>query len=183
MSRQVLDGSSPAAEAMIMQDMIEAYAQASETVIKTAVEAGAAAAGTAITAATPYAGIVGNVVEYAGDFFQPAEGQFIPPALFAVAAAQLDGANRPLLANVNPQNSTGGMAADNLGFDVLGARAQVGTNALVEHSVLWEDAAIAPQSLVRHSVLGRNTRASGVVEHGLCEDDGALQGVNSVPAQ
>jgi hypothetical protein len=56
-SRQALDGGDPSAANMILADMIEAYAQASETVIKTAVEAGASASGTAITAATPFAGV------------------------------------------------------------------------------------------------------------------------------
>ena len=50
-SRQVLDGGDPSIDSMLMQDLLEAYAQASETVIKTAVEAGSTASGTAITAA------------------------------------------------------------------------------------------------------------------------------------
>jgi phage head maturation protease len=121
-SRQVLDGSSPAAEAMVLQDMLEAYAQASETVIKTAVEAGATASGQAITAATPFAGLVANVVAYSSARFLAAEGQFIPSALWAVAAKQPDtGSLRPLLSPINPQNAAGVLTGGTLGAMLLGA--------------------------------------------------------------
>lgn len=119
-SRQVLDGSQPGAEAMILQDMIEAYAQASETVIKTAVEAGATASGQAITAATPFAGLVANVVAYSVARFNAAQGIFIPSALWAVAAKQPDTSSlRPLLSPVNPQNAVGTLTAGALGADIL----------------------------------------------------------------
>jgi HK97 family phage prohead protease len=135
-SRQVLDGSSPAAEAMVISDMMEAYAQASETVIKTAVEAGATASGTAITAATPYAGATGNVVKYATTRFLPAEAQFVPSALYAVLAVQPDtGSLRPLLAFVNPMNADGtinrgGMSAGILGAEIFHSYAST-TNVVV----------------------------------------------------
>ena len=121
-SRQVIDGSDPAAEAMLMQDMFEAYAQASETVIKTAVEAGATASGTAITAATPYVGLLGNIVAYSVARFRDSEGQFIPSALWAVAAKQGDtGSLRPLLAPIGPQNSAGTFTGGGtLGANILG---------------------------------------------------------------
>lgn len=106
-SRQVLDGASPAALDMIYQDMLEAYAQASETVIKTAVEAGATASGTAITLATPYAGLIGNLVAYQAARFAPATGQFIPPALYATALQQADSTGRSLLAQINSTNAMG----------------------------------------------------------------------------
>jgi hypothetical protein len=121
-SRQVLDGSNPAAEAMILSDMLEAYAQASETVIKTAVEAGATASGQAITAATPFAGLVANIVAYSSARFLPALGQFIPSALWAVAAKQPDtGSLRPLLSPINPQNAAGVLTGGTLGATLLGA--------------------------------------------------------------
>lgn len=121
-SRQVLDGSNPSAEAMLLQDMLEAYAQASETVIKTAVEAGATASGQAITAATPFAGLVANIVAYSSARFRPAEGQFIPSALWAVAAKQPDtGSLRPLLSPINPQNAAGVLTGGTLGANLLGA--------------------------------------------------------------
>ena len=121
-SRQVIDGSDPAAEAMIMQDMFEAYAQASEAIIKTAVEAGASASGQAITAATPFAGLIANIVAYSSARFVPAEGVFIPSALWAVAAKQPDtGSLKPLLAPINPQNSVGTLTGGTLGANLLGA--------------------------------------------------------------
>jgi HK97 family phage prohead protease len=119
-SRQVLDGSDPAAEAMLMQDMFEAYAQASETVIKTAVEAGASASGKAITAATPFAGLLANIVAYGVARFRDPEGQFIPSALWSVAAIQPDTSSlRPLLSPVGPQNAVGTLTGT-LGANILG---------------------------------------------------------------
>jgi phage head maturation protease len=122
-SRQVLDGSSPEAEAMVMQDMYEAYAQASELVIVTAVEAGSTASGTAITAATPYAGTLGNVVKYASTRFSAAQGQFVPAALFAVLATQLSaGDGRPLIPSIGPINADGTIDSSVLGYNLLGAQ-------------------------------------------------------------
>lgn len=121
-ARQVLDGSNPEAEAMIMADLMESYAQASEAVIVTAVEAGASASGTAITAATPYAGLVGQVVAYSVARFKAAEGLFIPSALWAVAAKQPDtGSLRPLLSPINPQNAAGVLTGGTLGANLLSA--------------------------------------------------------------
>jgi HK97 family phage prohead protease len=121
-SRQVIDGSSPAAEAMLMQDLLEGYAQATETVIKTAVEAGASASGTAITAATPFAGTLGNVIKYFSTRFRGASAQFIPSALFAVLLGQLDSAGRPLLPWTNAINSSGTVADGGSGAVMLGAQ-------------------------------------------------------------
>ena len=124
-SRQTLDGSNPAAEAMIMADLMESYAQASEAIIKAAVEAGASASGTAITAATPYAGILGNVLKYFTTRFKLAEGQFVPVALFSVLANQLSaGDGRPLIPAIGPVNADGTINAENdaIGYRMLGAQ-------------------------------------------------------------
>jgi hypothetical protein len=120
-SRQSLDGADPAAQQMILQDLIEAYSQASETVIKTAVEAGSTASGVAITAATPYAGVLANVVNYQGTRFSPAEGAFIPSALYSVLLAQGDTTGRPFLPMIGQQNSDGSVARGGIQADVLGA--------------------------------------------------------------
>jgi HK97 family phage prohead protease len=120
-SRQVLDGSSPAAEAMVIADMIEAYAQASEAVIKTAVEAGSSASGVAIVAATPYAGILGNIVAYYTARFRAAQGEFIPPALYPVLLAQADTTGRPLLPALGPINASGTTSDGAVGANILGA--------------------------------------------------------------
>ena len=120
-SRQVLDGSSPAAEAMVIADMIEAYAQASEAVIKTAVEAGSTASGVAIVAATPYAGMLGNIVAYYTARFRGATGQFIPPALYPVLLSQADTTGRPLLPAIGPINADGTTDNGAVGASLLGA--------------------------------------------------------------
>jgi phage head maturation protease len=106
-SRQAIDGGDPAAQQMILQDLIEAYSQASETVIKTAVEAGSTASGVAITAATPYAGAIANVVNFYGVRFSPAQAAFIPPAAFSTLLAQADTTGRPLVPQLGVVNSDG----------------------------------------------------------------------------
>jgi hypothetical protein len=120
-SRQVIDSADPGAEGMVMQDLQEAYAQASETVIKTAVEAGASASGTAITAATPYAGVLGNVIKYYATRFKPAQGAFIPSALYSVLLAQGDTTGRPFLPMIGSMNSDGTVAEGGIQANVLGA--------------------------------------------------------------
>jgi HK97 family phage prohead protease len=123
-SRQVVDGGDPSAFQMILQDLIEGYAQASETVIKTAVEAGASASGTAITAATPYAGTIGNVITYYGTRFRPAQGVFVPSALYAVLLNQLSaGDGRPLMPFFSPANTDASVEAGATNGNVLGATA------------------------------------------------------------
>jgi HK97 family phage prohead protease len=120
-SRQVLDGADPAAETMVLNDMIEAYAQASETVIKTAVEAGASASGTPITAATPFAGALGNIIKYYATRFKPATGQFVPSALFSVLLAEADTTGRPKMPLLNPVNSDGSTAPGAVSGSILSA--------------------------------------------------------------
>lgn len=145
-SRQVLDGGDPAAEQMVLNDMIEAYAQASETVIKTAVEAGASASGAAITAATPYAGLQANVVAYQAARFKPALAQFVPPALYTVALAQADTTGRPFFTYINPVNSQATIDAGGASGNILGATeylswastANVVVTARPEDNVIYE---------------------------------------------
>jgi hypothetical protein len=126
-SRQVLDGADPAALSIVYQDLLEAYAQASETAIKTAVEAGSTASGVAITAATPYAGTLANVINYYAVRFRGATGAFIPSALFPVLAAQGDTTGRPFLPMIGAVNSDGTTLADDaeLALAVLTARTKL----------------------------------------------------------
>lgn len=120
-SRQVIDGGSPAADAMVYADLIEAYAQATEAAIKTAVEAGSSASGAAIVAATPFAGTLANVVAYYGARFKPAQAQFVPSALFTTLVTQLDSTGRPLLPSVGAINSSGTLADGAAGAGIAGA--------------------------------------------------------------
>ncbi len=120
-SRQAIDGGDPSVLAIVFQDLVEAYAQASEAVIKTAVEAGSTASGVAITAATPYAGVLANVVNYFGVRFKPAQGVFIPPAEYSVLLAQGDTTGRPFLPMIGATNSDGTVARGAALTNVLGA--------------------------------------------------------------
>jgi HK97 family phage prohead protease len=126
-SRQALDGADPVAQAMLLQDLNEAYAQASEAVIKTAVEAGSSASGVAITAATPYAGTLANVINYFAVRFKGARGAFIPSALFPVLAAQPDTTGRPLIPMIGAVNSDGVTLADDaeLALGILTAKSKL----------------------------------------------------------
>lgn len=124
-SRQALDGGDPSVLAIIFQDLVEAYKQASETAIKTAVEAGATASGTAITAATPWAGELANVVNYYGTRFRPAEFAFVPSALYSVLLAQGDTTGRPFMPQLGPVNSDGTVAAGAINGNILGAQARL----------------------------------------------------------
>jgi phage head maturation protease len=121
-ARQVVDGASPAAETMLLQDMYEAYGQVTEAAAVTAIEAGASASGTAITAATPYAGTLGNVIKYQATRFNPADGQFIPSALYSVLLAQGDTTGRPFLPMIGLMNSDGNVAAGAVSGGILGAQ-------------------------------------------------------------
>jgi hypothetical protein len=116
-SRQVLDGSSPSAEAMVIADMIESYAQATEAVIKTAVEAGSVASGAAIVAATPYAGTLANVIAYY-TATSPAQ-RFIPPS-YPVLISQVDTTGRPLIPSVGAINSASTAEDGAVGASTMG---------------------------------------------------------------
>lgn len=132
-SRQTLDGGDPAALAMIMQDLNEAYSQVSEGVIKTAVEAGSTASGVAITAATPYAGAIANVVNYYTTRFKTAQRAFIPPAGFSTLLAQADTTGRPLVPQIGPVNSDGSVSTggDRIVAPLLSAQGELAWQATV----------------------------------------------------
>ena len=122
-SRQILDGADPSIDSMLMGDLTEAYAQASEQVILDIVEADAGASGVAITAATPFAGAVANVIAYQAARFSPAEAIFVPPALFAVLAVDPDTAGRPLMPWLGAMNADGTLNAGGGSGSILGAQA------------------------------------------------------------
>jgi hypothetical protein len=119
-SRQVLDGADPAAEAMIIEDLSEAYAQTSETAIKTVVEAGSTDLSVTLTAATPHAGVVDMIVQHQAQRFLPAEGVFLSPTLYANALKQADSAGRLLVPWLGPTNAAGQQGVGASGASVLG---------------------------------------------------------------
>lgn len=126
-SKQAIDGADPAAQNMVLQDLIEGYSQTAEAAVKTAVEAGSSASGVAITAATPYAGTLQNVINYFAVRFRGGTGAFIPSALFPVLAAQGDTTGRPFLPMIGAVNSDGQTLADDLSLElaVLTARTKL----------------------------------------------------------
>lgn len=119
-SRQVLDGSDPSAEQMIVNDLMEAYAQTSETAVKTVVEAGSADLSVTLTAATPHAGIVDMIIAHQTARFLPAQGVFAPPALYGTLLKQADSAGRLLVPWSGPQNAAGEQESAGAGASVLG---------------------------------------------------------------
>ena len=116
---------------------MEAYAQASETVIKTAVEAGSTASGVAVTAATPYAGVLANVINYYAVRFKSATAAFIPPAEFPVLATQGDTTGRPFLPMIGAVNSDGQTLATDLDLElaILTARGKLSYASTVNVNV------------------------------------------------
>jgi phage head maturation protease len=179
-SRQALDGGDPNVLSIIFQDLVEAYSQASETAIKVAVEAGASASGTAITAATPWAGELGNVVKYYATRFRPCEAAFVPSALYSVLLAQGDTTGRPFMPQLGPVNSDGTVNSGGVNGNILGAQAflswastvNVNVFAVSNDYVIYEssivqftyDQVVGPQS-VRVGLwayLGIGTRLGGL---------------------
>jgi hypothetical protein len=128
-SRQVLDGASPAAESMVLDDMNEAYAQASEAVIKTAVEAGSTDSGVAITAATPFAGVQANVINYYAVRFRGAGAIFGPTAGFTTLLSENDTTGRPKLPWLGAINSDGVVDAGAGSGAMLGAAVKLAYQA------------------------------------------------------
>jgi HK97 family phage prohead protease/HK97 family phage major capsid protein len=119
-ARQVLDGADPAAEAMIIQDLTEAYSQTSETAVKTVVEAGSTDLGVTLTAATPHDGIVDMIVQHQASRFLPAERVFLSPTLYGNALKETDTAGRLLMPWAGPSNAAGEQGSGASGGSVLG---------------------------------------------------------------
>ena len=113
-SRQVLDGADPSTDEMLRTDLNEAYMQASETVIKTAVEAGSTASGVTLTAATPDAGLRSLVMNHLGAVFLPAERLFVPTTLASSWIAQNDTTGRPLAPAIGAYNANGELSPNQL---------------------------------------------------------------------
>jgi HK97 family phage prohead protease len=134
-SRQALDGGDPSVLAIIFQDLQEGYRQASETAVKVAVEAGATASGTAITAATPWAGELANVIKYYATRFRPAEVAIVPSALYSVLLSQGDTTGRPFMPMIGAMNSDGTVQQGGISGNILGANAKLSWASTVNVNV------------------------------------------------
>ena len=119
-SRQVIDGGDPDAERMILADLQESYMQVSEVAILAAIEAGAQTGATPISAVTPHAGIVANIVQYQAARFLPAQGVLAPAAMYEGLLLEADTAGRPLVPFGGPNVSQGEVQAGAAGASVLG---------------------------------------------------------------
>jgi HK97 family phage prohead protease len=118
-SRQVLDSADPAAEAMILEDLIEAYAQTTEAAIVAATEA-AASGSAALDASDPFDGLVSGIVAYQGARFQPAEAVFASPTVYANALKQKTTGGQLQIPWIGPSNAGGQQQDGAMGAAVLG---------------------------------------------------------------
>lgn len=121
-SREVIDAADPIAESLLLQDLTNRFNETVEAKVLAAVEAGSSASGSAITAATPFAGALANVNTYYATRYTEAGAQFIPPALYAVLLSQLDSSGRPILPYQAPYNANGTVMAGGGGAWINGAR-------------------------------------------------------------
>lgn len=121
-SREVIDAADPIAERLLLQDLTNRFNETIEAKVLAAVESGASASGTAITAATPFAGMLGNINKYYATRYTQAQAQFVPSALYAVALSQLDSSGRPILPFTAPYNANGTVMAGGAGAYINGAR-------------------------------------------------------------
>jgi HK97 family phage prohead protease len=111
-SRQVLDGADPSIDAMLSQDLAEAYVQASEAIIRAAIEAGSTASGVTLTAATPDAGLRALWANHIANVFMTPDRLFIPTTLTASWLAQNDTTGRPVAPVYNPAGTDSVALAD-----------------------------------------------------------------------
>lgn len=148
-SRQVLDGADPSIDAMLQQDLTEAYVQASEAIVRAAVEAGSTASGVTLTAATPNVGLIGMYTNHIANVFLPAERLFLPTTLTNSWLTQLDTTNRPIAPYYGAFNADG--IADPAGVPVIGRL----FDAPVAQS--WSSTAGAGAGVGGVAVIGRET--------------------------
>lgn len=111
-SRQVLDGADPSTDAMLMQDLTEAYMQASEAIIRAAVETGSTASGVTLTAATPDAGLRAMWAYHVANLFLNPERLFIPTTITNSWLTQNDTTGRPIAPVYGAMNSDAVALAD-----------------------------------------------------------------------
>lgn len=147
-SRQVLDGADPNTDVMIQTDLDEAYMQASEAVIRAAVEAGSTASGVTLTAATPDAGLRALVLNYLGNVYLPAERLFLPTTLALSWINQNDTTGRPLAPQVGAFNADGTLNVGELPI--------IGTELGVSVAQSWSSTAGAGAGVGGVAVIGRS---------------------------
>lgn len=119
-ARQVIDGSDPAAASMILDDMQERYAEATEAALVAVLEAGGTASSYGIVAAEPHDYVKAALVAYKTARKIRAGGAFLPDAAYEGLVNQVDGAGRPMLPFLGPQNADGTVMVGADGGSILG---------------------------------------------------------------
>lgn len=157
-SRQLLDSSSPAVDALIFGDLRDAWDAIIESLVCTAILAGGTAAGTTFASEAAFkanAAAIDAVIDaqtaVSGDLRGPADLAIMNFRRFGAFRKLKDNANRPLMpvSRLNPQNANGAvgntLVGDIEGVDAVGT-AGVPTAYAETYAVLRRNAVILAES-------------------------------------
>jgi HK97 family phage prohead protease len=111
---EVLDRTSPAFFAELQSLMADAYAKATNVAVRTAVQAGATADGTAITLPWDGAEMAGFIARASDSIYTNtlrfATGVIVSPTQWSNIMGMVDSSNRPLFIAAQPQNAAGNVS-------------------------------------------------------------------------
>ena len=111
---EVLDRTSPAFFAELQSLMADAYAKATNVAVRTAIQTGAAADGTAITLPWDGAEMAGFIARASDSIYTNtlrfASGVIVSPTQWSNIMGMVDSSNRPLFIAAQPQNAAGNVS-------------------------------------------------------------------------
>ena len=111
---EVLDRTSPAFFAELQSLMADAYAKATNVAVRTAIQTGATADGTAITLPWDGAEMAGFIARASDSIYTNtlrfAQGVIVSPTQWSNIMGMVDGQNRPLFIAAQPQNAAGNVS-------------------------------------------------------------------------
>ena len=120
---EVLDRTSPAFFAELQSLMADAYAEAANVAVRTAIQTGASADGTAITLPWDGAEMAGFIARASDSIYTNtlrfATGVIVSPTQWSNIMGLVDSSNRPIFTATNPQNA-GGSVSQSLRGNLLG---------------------------------------------------------------
>lgn len=120
---EVLDRTSPAFFAELQSLMADAYAKATNVAVRTAIQTGATADGTAITLPWDGAEMAGFIARASDSIYSNtlrfATGVIVSPTQWSNIMGLVDSSNRPIFTATNPQNA-GGSVSQSLRGNLLG---------------------------------------------------------------
>ena len=120
---EVLDRTSPAFFAELQALMADAYAKATNVAVRTAIQTGATADGTAITLPWDGAEMAGFIARASDSIYSNtlrfATGVIVSPTQWSNIMGLVDSSNRPIFTATNPQNA-GGSVSQSLRGNLLG---------------------------------------------------------------